>query len=41
MQAHYYKNFSQPTYQELLLRGIAWAGKRDVSLLTPKSTSSR
>ena len=43
MQAHYYKNFSQPTYQELLLRGIAWAGKRDVSLLTAKSspTTSR
>jgi type 1 glutamine amidotransferase len=34
MQAHYYKNFSQPTYQELILRGIAWAGKRDVALLT-------
>jgi type 1 glutamine amidotransferase len=34
MQAHYYKNFSQPTYQELILRGIAWAGKRDVELLT-------
>ena len=41
MQAHYYKNFSQRTYQELLLRGIAWAGKRDVGLLTAKSTSSR
>jgi type 1 glutamine amidotransferase len=33
MQAHYYKNFSHPTYQELLLRGIAWAGKRDTALL--------
>jgi type 1 glutamine amidotransferase len=40
MQAHYYKNFSQPTYQELLLRGIAWAGKRDVSLLTRTSPST-
>jgi type 1 glutamine amidotransferase len=41
MQAHYFKNFSQPTYQELILRGIAWAGKRDVSLLLPKKSSSR
>ena len=41
MQAHYYKNFSHPTYQELLLRGIAWAGKRDVALFAPKSSSSR
>ena len=40
MQAHYYKNFSHPTYQELLLRGIAWAGKRDVSLLLPKKSTS-
>lgn len=41
MQAHYYRNFSQPAYQEMLLRGIAWAGQRDVSLLTGKSSSSR
>jgi type 1 glutamine amidotransferase len=41
MQAHYYKNFSQPAYQELILRGIAWAGKRDVSLLLPKKTTLR
>ena len=33
MQAHYYKNFSQPTYRTMLLRGIAWAGKRDVQAL--------
>lgn len=38
MQAHYYRNFSQPTYQEMLLRGIAWAGKRDVSLLTARQS---
>ncbi len=38
MQAHYHKNFAQPTYQELLLRGIAWAGKRDVSMLLPKKS---
>lgn len=31
MQAHYYKNFSHPTYRELILRGIAWAGRRDVT----------
>jgi len=41
MQAHYYKNFSQPTYQELLLRGIAWAGRRDVNLLLPKKSTTR
>jgi type 1 glutamine amidotransferase len=41
MQAHYYRNFSLPAYQNLLLRGIAWAGKRDVGLLMPKSTSAR
>ena len=39
MQAHYYKNFSQPTYQTLLLRGIAWAGKKDVQLLAGKGKS--
>jgi type 1 glutamine amidotransferase len=41
MQAHYYKNFSQPTYQELILRGIAWAGKRDVETLLPKKSTAR
>lgn len=25
---HYYKNFSRPNFRALLLRGIAWAGKR-------------
>jgi hypothetical protein len=33
MQAHYYKNFSHPTYRELILRGIAWAGRQDVGAL--------
>ena len=33
MQAHYYKNFSHPTYRELILRGIAWAGRREVGAL--------
>jgi type 1 glutamine amidotransferase len=41
MQAHYHKNFSQPTYQELILRGIAWAGKRDVTLLLPQKSTTR
>src|SRR5687767_14157530 len=41
MQAHYYKNFSEATYQTLLLRGIAWAGRRDVNHLQPRSSSSR
>jgi type 1 glutamine amidotransferase len=41
MQAHYLKNFSEPTYQSLILRGIAWAGKRDVELLLPKKSTSR
>lgn len=41
MQAHHYKNFSAPVFQELILRGIAWAGKRDVTLLLPKISSSR
>jgi type 1 glutamine amidotransferase len=39
MQAHYYENFSHPTYQTLLLRGIAWAGQREVGLLLPKTAT--
>ncbi|MHC4995406.1 MAG: ThuA domain-containing protein [Planctomycetota bacterium] len=31
---HYHVTFSQPQYRAILLRGIAWAGKRDVDLLT-------
>ena len=34
LQGHKYVNFSQPDYRRLLLRGIAWAGKRPVELLT-------
>ncbi len=41
MQAHYFKNFSQPTYRTMLLRGIAWAGKRDVQALVQKTVSSK
>jgi type 1 glutamine amidotransferase len=33
MQGHRYTNFETPAYQTLLLRGMAWAGKRDPSLL--------
>ncbi len=31
---HHYKSFNLPHFRSVLLRGIAWAGKRDVSLLT-------
>ncbi|MBI5775361.1 MAG: ThuA domain-containing protein [Verrucomicrobia bacterium] len=34
LQGHYYRNLSTVPYRGLLLRGIAWAGKRDVNLLT-------
>jgi type 1 glutamine amidotransferase len=33
MQGHHYKTFSVPAHRALILRGIAWAGKRDVRLL--------
>ena len=33
MQGHNYVNFSNPTIQAMLLRGIAWAGKRPVDAL--------
>ncbi len=28
---HYYENFNRPNFRAMLLRGIAWAGKRDNS----------
>ncbi|HUR21596.1 MAG TPA: PVC-type heme-binding CxxCH protein, partial [Vicinamibacterales bacterium] len=31
---HHYKSFNLPHFRTVLLRGIAWAGKRDVNLLT-------
>lgn len=31
---HWHSTFSLPHYRALLLRGIAWAGKREVTLLT-------
>jgi type 1 glutamine amidotransferase len=36
-QGHWYASFSLPYYRGLLLRGIAWAGKREVDLLTSGS----
>ena len=39
MIGHYYKIFSEPTHRALILRGIAWAGKRDVDLLRPANIS--
>ncbi len=33
MQGHEYANFSNPNVQKMLLRGIAWAGKRPVDFL--------
>ncbi len=31
---HHYKSFNLPHFRSVVLRGIAWAGKRDVNLLT-------
>lgn len=36
IQGHYRKSFEHDAWRTLLLRGIAWAGKRDVDLLTSK-----
>src|SRR6185295_15541108 len=36
IQGHKYSSFSLPHYRALLLRGIAWAGKRDVDSLVAK-----
>jgi putative membrane-bound dehydrogenase-like protein len=41
LQGHYYASFSLPHYRGLLLRGIAWAGKRDVDLLTTPEERGR
>ncbi len=38
LQGHKYSNFSQPDYRRLLLRGIAWAGRRPADLLTLTSS---
>ncbi len=38
---HHYKSFNLPHFRSVLLRGIAWAGKRDANLLTnPKELAS-
>ncbi|MEO7154082.1 MAG: PVC-type heme-binding CxxCH protein [Planctomycetota bacterium] len=34
IQGHYRKSFEHDAWRTLLLRGIAWSGKRDVDLLT-------
>ncbi len=36
IQGHRHASFSLPHYRAILLRGIAWAGKRDVNLLVSK-----
>jgi putative membrane-bound dehydrogenase-like protein len=36
IQGHQWSSFSHPAWRTLLLRGIAWAGKRDAELLTVK-----
>lgn len=42
MQGHNYSNFSDPNIQPMLLRGIAWAGKRPVdTLLTVQTRRGR
>jgi type 1 glutamine amidotransferase len=35
-QGHYYSSFSLPHFRSLLLRGIAWAGRREVDSLTAR-----
>src|SRR5262245_11717578 len=37
LQGHNFSSFSLPEYRRLLLRGIAWAGKRSVDLLAGTS----
>jgi type 1 glutamine amidotransferase len=33
MQGHEYKNFTNPAIEKMILRGIAWAGKRPIDFL--------
>jgi type 1 glutamine amidotransferase len=33
MQGHYYKNFVDPKIEPMILRGIAWAGKKPIDTL--------
>jgi type 1 glutamine amidotransferase len=39
MQGHHYKTFAIPAYQDMLLRAIAWTGKRDAGLLLTSTHS--
>lgn len=42
MQGHNYANFADPNIQPMLLRGIAWAGKRPIeTLMTVRPRGSR
>jgi type 1 glutamine amidotransferase len=41
MQGHNYSNFSHPQIQGMLLRGIAWAGKRSVDTLMTERPARR
>jgi putative membrane-bound dehydrogenase-like protein len=37
LQGHYHKTFSHPAWRAILLRGIAWAGKREADLFLTAS----
>ncbi|MPZ18940.1 MAG: hypothetical protein GEV06_13645 [Luteitalea sp.] len=41
LQGHYYSIFELEPYRQLLLRGIAWAGKRPIDLLTGALESAK
>ena len=41
MQGHNYVNFANPVVQPMLLRGIAWAGKRPADALATERTARR
>ncbi len=41
MQGHFYKNFTDPQIEPMLLRGIAWAGKQPVNTLVDYKAPAR
>jgi type 1 glutamine amidotransferase len=41
LQGHRYSNFEQPSYQTILLRGIAWAGRRPLDTLMVGATAQK
>ena len=41
IQGHEWSSFAHPAWRTLLLRGIAWAGKRDAELLTAKDETAQ